>query len=300
MRYWKAFALTLLFLILIPQSFIITASLNSAPIEERKTGRKYPAEVVSKKVLESVVENGEVSTFYEYTVRTSRETIIKMINEDWETYEYIKYFKGKSAADEWRSQQIEAATNGPEYVESTIGVNKHGEKCITYGKMLYGRIWPWEEPHDPVNINFVGSGYVDTVHAHMLNDLDILWYDAIGDSLYGWIDNTAHGGGAWWETQSYQVDYPPGAITVRNHARLYWAPADPHEFGQWSMGGVHHEHTEWFWHVVDDWDNIRNSLAADFADESFCSGAESHWEDNEGWWQNVYHDGYSIRIRLTS
>ncbi len=296
------YLLAFLLIISLPQLFTITAALDaSAPLEERKVGRQYPTEIVSKRMLESKVENGEVITFYEYTVRTSRETIIKMINEDWETYEYIKYFRGKSAADEWRRQQIETVTNGPEYVESKIKVVKHGEKCITYDVVLYSRIWPEKVISDPVNMDFVVHGYVDGVHGHMLNDLDNLWYDALfGDTQYSWIDNTAHGYGAFWETQSYQVDYPPGVITIRNHALLYWGPGDPHEFGEWSMGNVHHEHTELLHHVVDDWDVIRDSLRDDFQDESFVDLVDLVDGGNAGPYQQIQHDGRKLRVWLNS
>ena len=303
MKYWTAFSLILLILVLVPQLFIVKASLNSTPIEERKTGRRYPVEVVSKKVLETRIENGEVTTFYEYTVRTSRETLIKMINEDWETYEDIKYSRGQSAADEWRSKQLEVMKNAPEYVESKIKVVKHGEKCITYGSMLCSMIWPWIVENDPVNINFVEDGSAGNVFSHMIYDLDTLWYSAIGSGLYGFIDNTANGGSSEWKTQDSQVDYPPGAWYIRNHTRLYDGGYDSHQFGYWSMGGVHHEHWNWWpppcGHIVVDWDDIRDSLATDFEDESFVSDVEFIDEGNQGWPQGVETDGYSARIWLT-
>ncbi len=298
-KYKLIFCLTALAILLIPQFIAaITPLVASTKPEEKLVGREYPVEVVSIREIESLSASDEVSTLYEYTVRISRKTIIKMIKEDWETYEYIALVQGKSAAKEWRKQEIEKAMNGPDYIELTITMVQFGEKSITYYNGLYQS--PTGSPTDPVNLDFVGQGSAGTVLNHMVNNLDNHWaYPAWGISLYAFIDERPHGGSLRVESQWAQLDYPPGEFLYeRNHARIFAGGYDPHGFGYWSIGGAHFERWHYLYHIIVSWDDAEALIRDDFLDEPFCSRFEHVEGYNKHINQGVPHDGKISRLWL--
>lgn len=295
--------LTVITLLLFPQFLIMSAgSVTSTVPVERKTSRIYPTEVVSERVVETRVEDGEPSTLYEVTLRISKETTIKMIEEDWETYEYTAYASGREAADRQLRERLESALNGPAYREVKVMGVKHGEGCITYAYALYNP--DTGDPQDPVNLVFYGDGLASIVRLHMLTNLDNEWVDALGSTLITYINEQPHGGDPWYaESQAYQLDYPEGQFFgERYHIRIYVGGNDPHGlFGDWSVEGVHHEVWDWdIWnHVINmGWEYAEAFVRNDFADESFYAGVEYHYENNEGDWQGYSNNGYSSRIHL--
>ena len=65
------------------------------PYSTGPAGRKYPCEVVSERITQTIVwPDGRSDTYHECVVRTSRETMIKMINDDRETFGFISLTQG--------------------------------------------------------------------------------------------------------------------------------------------------------------------------------------------------------------
>lgn len=125
------------------------------------------------------------------------------------------------------------------------------------------------------------------------------WHAASGGLQWTFIDETAHGGSAYW---SFGYGYEEGSYIDRYHVRIFNGGDDTHSggFDKWSVGAVHREnctpscHT----HYTNSWETAENHLAGDLANTSGIEVVSSINIGNAGNYQGIYNNGYAALIQV--
>jgi hypothetical protein len=275
--------------------FLTSAALASVqPAEgEKKKGAivekpevKIPAEVVSEKVVDEYTVDGIKVTKIIQRVRIKKSDVLAITPPE----------------DRDRLKDL------PDIIEYEVTVVKEGSQSITYGNALYSvyaciTLNIPKDPSDPVNLRFSQRGSAFDVQYDMKNWLTNLWRDtSIGCNLMAYIDNTEHGGSAYWKVQDYQLEYDSW-YTSRYHIRIFGGGFDTHGFfGEWSIAGVHLERWDPLagTHVIVSWESAEQFVRDDFTGKWFVGSVYLIFIYNDGLWQGVWNDGYATAIELKS
>ncbi len=147
---------------------------------------------------------------------------------------------------------------------------------------------------DPVNLVFTGSAPAS-------------W---VAQNLNGWNSSpcsepkTLHG-----RTYDFNMETPdtrnqaPPCWGPRYHIRIWDMGTDP-VLGHWSIGAVHHEHTECSFiivchHVIDSWGQAEALVRSTFASGTVALSISNYTLNNSGFYQGAYNDGNAALIQLS-
>lgn len=222
--------------------------------------------------------------------------------------EYLEFLEnnlgeaGKELANKKREKIRDMADNIKE--EITLDVVKVGNHSITFG--VDTRDSPNGNIMDPVNMIWYDSGYANNVQGIIDNYADHGWEDAVGGTQYVYIDNTEHGGIAYWQQDSYQLQEGE-YLETRYHVRIFDGSFDGHgTYGEWSLGGVHKE--TWFGscscHKIDSngFEVAEDELKNDMDGKTGVGSIGSTWlgnNDDDGSTYGEVNDGYAVNMQLT-
>jgi hypothetical protein len=144
---------------------------------------------------------------------------------------------------------------------------------------------------DPINLVF--TGYAPAA-----------W---VAQNLHGWTTTfcsepikTLDGKGYDFNLEAQ--DQNPPCFGPRYHIRIWDMGTDP-VLGHWSVGAVHHEHTECTFiiicqHVIDSWEQAEAFVRSTFANGTAALSISTLALNNTGLYQRVYNDGNATLIRL--
>ena len=125
------------------------------------------------------------------------------------------------------------------------------------------------------------------------------WKNASGGNQYVYIDNTAHGGIAYWQTTSYQLE-EGSYFGTRHHVRVFSGSYDSHgQFDHWSVGAVHKEQWNGFGHTILSWESAETELKNDLNGKTGVGSIGNLSIGNSGYYQGKYNDGTAKKIQFT-
>ncbi len=148
---------------------------------------------------------------------------------------------------------------------------------------------------DPVNVIFTGYAPAS-------------W---VAQNLQGWNSSPCSepkilGGRTYdvnMETPDTRSQVPP-CYGPRYHIRVWDMGTDP-VLGHWSIGAVHHEHTEctlrifFCHHVIDSWEQAEHLVRSTFVNSSVTLSISSLQLNNISLYQGIYNDGNATLIQLS-
>src|SRR5712692_161991 len=99
------------------------------------------------------------------------------------------------------------------------------------------------------------------------------------------------------------ISQSPACWGPRYHIRIWDMGSDP-VFGHWSIGAVHHEHSECAYiiyclHVVDSWENAEALVRSTFLNGTAALSVTNYRLNNAGAFQGIYNDGNATLIQLS-
>jgi hypothetical protein len=99
------------------------------------------------------------------------------------------------------------------------------------------------------------------------------------------------------------ISQSPACWGPRYHIRIWDMGTDP-VFGHWSIGAVHHEHSECAYiiychHVVDGWENAEALARSTFLDGTSALSVINYRLNNAGLFQGIINDGNATLIQLS-
>lgn len=182
--------------------------------------------------------------------------------------------------------------------EMTVDVIRIGENSIYFSPVTY-------EPStyaikDPVNVVFHESG--SAANANYITDVyaDDSWHSAAGGTQLAYIDESAHGGSAYFQTSSYQLE--EGNFYDRKHLRQFVGSYDTHgTFDYWSIAGVHEEVWNWgtFSHDIVSWENAEQHIRDDLSGKTGVGTISNYNTNYSGSLQGSTFDKYAAQVELT-
>lgn len=287
-------------------AIMLTATLLVVPQQLlAQNSKKYPVEVVSSEIKSKHVEDdGTEVKEKQQTVKPTKETYEELVADNQEYFDYLISTLGEEEgrkivdAEKERLKQLAKDSKDVDTIEA-VEVGAHS---ITFGKAL--RETSTGPNKDPVNLVWYNNGRVVDVDTALRTKTPVKWVYGAGSTLKGYIDDTAHGGTAYWKNQDFQFEDDAGDFfTTRYHIRVYDGNYDSHTGGYrfWTMGGVHHE--KWdtikLWHVVTSWDSARNYVVENsFKGQTFVNKVGYVNLNNAGTFEGVSTDGWAGFIDL--
>ncbi len=246
--------------------------------------RRFPSKVVEK------------------TVELKKQTIQELIEDNKEYLEYLRKNIGPEAVSKHIRSLEEALEKVPYNGTTSLKLVEVGWESISF--------WPYTSDaiggsiSDPINLVFYNKGnglnVNNKIDYSLTNSWDPTW---LSNTQYTYIDDTAHGGSAYWERDSYTLANGP-AYGTRYHIRIFNGTYDTHVpgFAYWSNAGVHKE--TWSWtqlkHIIDSWEEAETFIKNDFAGKSFVGSIGTTNLNNAGTFQGQYNDGNAPVIELIS
>lgn len=274
-------------------SILVASMLLVLPqqLEAQAKSETYPVEVVSSDVEKKHVSNETPVKEKRDTVKMKKPTYEELVADNQEYFDFLikeKGEEGKKIVEEEKRKLRGEANNAKEQFD--VDAVEVGAHSITFGKTL--RSSPGGTIKDPVNVVFYNNGRAVDVDTALRTKTPYTWPYAAGSSLYGYIDDTAHGGTAYWKTQDLQHEY--GSFwTTRYHIREYDGNYDNHSGGYrfWTMGGVHYEQWNGSGHTVLSWEDAEYFLVENnFRGQSFVNSVGYVNIGNSGTYQGQYND----------
>lgn len=277
-------------LLVVPQQLL---ALNS---------KKYPVEVVSSEITNRHTEDdGTQVKEKKETVKPTKETYEELVADNQEYFNYLISTLGEEGrkivdAEKERLKQLVKDSKDTDIID-TVEVGSHS---ITFGKNL--RETSTGPNLDPANLVWYNNGRSVDVDTALRTKTPVKWIYGLGFTLKGYIDDTAHGGTAYWKNQDFQYEDDAGDFySYRYHIRVYDGNYDSHTGGYrfWTMGNVHYEHWTGTGHQVLSWDNARNYVVENsFRGQTFVNSVGYVNLSNAGTFEGVSTDGWAGFIDL--
>jgi hypothetical protein len=214
------------------------------------------------------------------------------------------------------AEQVGAETANPWIKSYLDGVEKEikdlgqpGERVTQSVSMLQIEgglsFWPYLNtsktfnPKDPINFIVWRYGAASIVSDLLVNRVGG-WASTLGATLYGFIDDSAHGGRMDWK--KFDVQLRKGSFwTTSHHVRIYEGLC-PCTHGKlvYSLAGVHEEALlSWPPHTPISWNGARSVLQADVLAVPATVASTARVNLNTaGTLQHVPHDGHAAYIEL--
>lgn len=104
-------------------------------------------------------------------------------------------------------------------------------------------------PVDPVNVIWYNVGYEYAVYCDFLDWLDPHWVDTWGTTLWVYFHDSINGGHDYWEPiYDHVMRQGDSFFGSRVHVPICGSDyADPHGYGEWSVGSAHYEAWHWLY-----------------------------------------------------
>ena len=148
---------------------------------------------------------------------------------------------------------------------------------------------------------FIGDGNSGDVFNLIKNDASDNWVPAFGAPQWVFVDETSHGGIAYWSTSTLQLeegDY----FGERYHLRLFNGGDSAHDiFGKWSIGAVHKETWNGSGHTLasDTWEISESHLKGDLVGTSGILATGTINFQNSGDYQGHTNNGIAYIALLS-
>ena len=243
------------------------AAPNENASDKAKDRYNYKVEVLSKTITsEEIVDGMKITHFKQKVKQTDFPTVkeFKEMNADY--FAYLKSelgVEGKKLQAQMIADFAKNRPTGSQVYE--IDTMKFGEKSIVLTTSTYEAPWAPFIVKDPINMLFIGDGNSADVFNLIKNDASDDWVPALGSPQFIFVDETSHGGIAYWSSSNLQLE-EGDFFGERYHLRLFNGGDSAHDiFGKWSVGAIHKE----------TWNNFGHDLVSNTWEIS-----ESHLKDD--------------------
>jgi len=255
---------------------------NANDKAKENTAKKYHVEVLSKEIIDESIEDGVKVVKYKQKIRQLDIPTLKDFMDD--NQEYINFLESKYGEEGKKMVAKEIAkyakfeANFSE--DREFETVKYGDHSITFIPVTQDFWGTWK---DPINMVFKGDGRASEVKSKIDYNAPHSWHSAAGWTQYAFIDETSHGGSAYWQSNNFQLE--EGDWDDRYHLRIFNGGDDSHgEFDYWSIGAVHRETWSGTQHVLysDGWEIAESHLKSDLSSTSGILSVGSMWLANSG------------------
>lgn len=272
------------------------AAPNENANDKAKDRFNYQVEVLSTTILSEETVDGEKVTHFKQQIRQTDLPTMKEFKEM--NADYFELLTGEE-----QSQIIaEFAKNIRNVQEiSEIETVKYGEKSIVF--QPYTKEWPWSSStiKDPINILFKGNGnsaqadsIVDSYASHG-------WKNASGGPQWVFVDETSHGGSAYWSYSWDQLE-EGSYYGERYHLRIFNGGNSAHDsFDKWSIGAVHKETWNGSGHTLasNAWETSESHLKSDLSGATGVTSVSTINLSNSGYYQSIWNGGVAGLVTLS-
>ncbi len=268
-------------------------------VAKENTAKRYNVEILERTVLDTIYENGQKTERQIHKIKLiDIPTLEDLKNDDAEYLDFLRTLgpDGEKAAATIIADYAKNLENLE--TEFSVDVIRIGEHSIYFSPVTY-------DPSsyalkDPVNVIFHQSG--SAANANYITDVyaNHSWHNAVGGSQLAYIDESAHGGSAYFQTSSYQLE--EGNFWDRTHLRQFVGNYDTHgTFDYWSIAGVHNETWDVYHHVIDTqgWETAELEISIDLSGKTGVGTISSYNTGYSGTLQGQPFDKYQALIELT-
>lgn len=219
------------------------AAPNENANDKAKDRYNYKVDVLSKtKLSESMIDGIKITHFKYNLKQTDYPTVaeFKELNADYFAFLESEFgVDGKKQVAQMMSEFEKNRPTEPQVFE--IDAVKYGDHSISFQPVT--KQWPWgsSTTKDPINMVFKGNGNSAQADSVIDNYASHGWGNANGAPQWVWVDETAHGGIAYWSLSIDQLE-EGSYFGTRYHLRIFNGGDDSHgQFDKWSIGAVHRE-----------------------------------------------------------
>ena len=287
--------------IILPLSGMMMAEAAPNGNANKKALRNFEVEVLSKEIIsETEIDGVKVTKFKQIVKQTDLPTVKDFKDESKEYFDFlVAEFgeEGKKLVAQEIAEFAKNRANAKEVYE--IETTKVGDHSITFEAVTRDGPGTWANQKDPINMIFWYDGRSSEVKSKIDNNAPHSWHSAAGGNQWTFIDETGHGGSAFW---SFHTQLEEGSYTDRYHLRIFNGGYDDHSggFDYWSVGAVHREnctpscHT----HYSNSWETSESHIKSDLSSTSGILSVGSINISNSGYYQGIYNDGYAGLIKV--
>jgi len=273
------------------------AAPNENASDKAKDRFNYKVEILEKiQTSQKYVDGVKITTFTSTIKQTEFPTVQDFKDMNEENFKSLDIETQNKLISEFETK----LANVPEVYE--IQTTKVGEHSITaewftrdFPSAFLGTI------KDPANMIFRGNANDNDVEAIVDSYASHGWQDAVGGPQWLFVDETAHGGWAYWAYGYYNVQ--EGCDTCdRYHMRIFDGGNDSHGYyGNWSVGAVHKETWNGSSHdiVSNGWEIAESHLKGDLLGATGISYTGTLWLNNQGPFQGETNSGYARLFTLS-
>ena len=281
----------------------ISASPDDNANEKAKDRYNYKVEMLSKtKLSEDTIDGMKVTHFKQQLKQTDFPTVAEFKEQNADYFEFLESefgIEGKKQVANIISEFAKNRPTEPQIFE--MDTVKYGDHSITF--QPYTKEWPWSSSatKDPINMVFKDNGgsanadnVIDTYASHG-------WKNANGGPQWVFVDETSHGGSAFWSYSWDQLE-EGSYYGDRYHVRIFNGGDDTHgQFDEWSIGAVHKETWNGSGHTLasNSWEVSESHLKSDLTGATGVSSVSSMWLANNDYYQGIWNGGSAGLITLS-
>jgi len=279
------------------------AAPNENANDKAKDRFNYKVDVLEKTKLSEEVLNGiKVTHFKQKVMQADFPTVSEFKEANADYFEFLESefgTEGKKQTAEIISEYAKNRPTGPQVYE--LDTVKYGDHSISFQPVT--KEWPWgsSAEKDPINIVFEGNGNQGDAYDVVDDHASHGWKYAQGAPQWVWVDETSHGGIAYWSFSGNQLEEGDYDGT-RYHLRIFNGGDDSHgQFDKWSIGAVHKETWNGSSHdlVSNTWEISESHLKSDLTGATGVVGIGSMWLANNGYFQGEWNGGAARLVELS-
>ena len=281
---------------------------NANDKAKENTTKKYRVDVLSTEILEESVVDGVKITKLKHTVKPiDIYTMKDFMDDNKEYFEFLKNEAGENGnkiVAQAISEFAKSQENAKEQYD--IEVMKYGDTSISFEAFTRDGASFSANPKDPINFVFHDDARpteVRNVINYNISPDD--WENASGGVQYVYVDESIHGGIAYFHANAYQ--FQDGSyFGDRYHVRIFEGGDDTHgSFDYWSLGA---SHREWWQgsclcHVNyhNSWEQSESHLKSDLTGTTGVGTVSSIYLGNTGSFNSnpvSQNNGYAAYIQI--
>ncbi len=281
------------------------AAPNENANDKAKETKKYRVDVLSTEILEESVVNGVKITKLKHTIKPIDKYTMKDFKDDNKDYFEFLRNEGGEAGNKLVGQAIaefaKSQKNDKEQYE--IEVMKYGDQSISFESVTRDGASFSANIKDPINFVY----HDDARPTEIRNVIDYNapdgWKNAWGGTQYVYVDESIHGGIAYFHANAYQFE-EGSYFSDRVHTRIFEGGDDTHgSFDYWSIGSTHEEWWNGSGHTLyqNTWETTEDHLISDLTGTSGVGSISSIYLGNSGGYgsnPSSYNDGYAAYIQI--
>ena len=278
---------------------------NANDKAKENTIKKYRVDVLSSEIIDESFVNGIKITKLKHTVKPIDVYTMKDFMDD--NKDYFKFLKREAGenGNKFVAQAIAEFAKSQENAKDQyeVEVMKYGEHSISFEAFTRDGGSFSANVKDPVNFLYHDDARPIQIESIIDNNAPHGWKNAWGGTQYVYVDESIHGGLAYFHIQKYDLE-EGSYFTDRVHTRIFEGGQDTHgTFGYWSLGTTHEEWWNGAGHTlyVDTWETTEDHLISDLTGIPGVGTISSIYLANSGNYgssPSSYNDGYAAYVQI--